>query len=106
MVRHEASYRLSQPVPLGATLMLLAKWPMVTEAFTLKYSSSKLAVTTASKDGIGFCPFVCFFSELQPWFTGMSMSNAIGLLEVKFLDQYKMMDKATAFAKNVFINLR
>lgn len=34
------------------------------------------------------------------------MSNAIGLLEVKFLDQYKMMDKATAFAKNVFINLR
>lgn len=34
------------------------------------------------------------------------MSNAIGLLEVKFLDHYKMMDKATAFAKNVFINLR
>lgn len=61
MVRHEASYRLSRPVPLGATLMLLAKWPMVTEAFT-----SKLAVTTASKDGIGFCPFVYFFSELQP----------------------------------------
>ena len=48
------------PVPLGAALMLLAKCPLVAGAFTLKISSSKQPVTTASSDGIGFCFFVWF----------------------------------------------
>lgn len=38
MVHHEVSYRLSRPVPLGTALMLLAKCPLVAEAFTLKIS--------------------------------------------------------------------
>lgn len=66
MVRHEASYRLSQPLPLGAALMLLAKCPVVAKAFTLKISSSKQAATTARNDGIGFRFFVGFSSELRP----------------------------------------
>lgn len=77
MVRHEASYRLSQPLPLGAALMLLAKCPVVAKAFTLKISSSKQAATTARNDGIGFRLFVGFSSELRPWFTGTAMSNRI-----------------------------
>lgn len=105
MGRREASYRLSRPLPPGTALMLLAKCPVVAEAFTLKISSSKQAVTIASNDGIGFRFFVCFFSELRPRFTGTAMSDRIVLLEVKFLDQHKMVDKANAFAKNVFINL-
>ncbi|GLD55506.1 uncharacterized protein AKAME5_002855200 [Lates japonicus] len=35
-VRREASYRLSQPLPLGAPSMLLAECPAGSEAFTLK----------------------------------------------------------------------
>lgn len=33
------------------------------------------------------------------------MSNCIVVLEVQLLDQHEMVDKANAFAKNVFINL-
>lgn len=69
MVGHEGSDRLSQPLPLGAALMLLAKCPLVADAFTLKMLSSKQAVTTASNDGIGFSFFVWFCSEPRPWFT-------------------------------------
>lgn len=100
MVHHEASYRLSQPLPLGTALMLLAKCPVVAETFT-----SKQAITTASNDGIGFLFFVCVFSELRPSFTGRAMSNRIALLEVKFLEQHKMVAKANVFAKNIFIHL-
>lgn len=101
----ELQYRLSQTLPPGAALMLLAKCPVVAKALTLKISSSKQAVTTVSDDGIGFHFFVCIFSELQPWFRGTATSICIVLLEVQLLDQHEMVDKANAFAKNVFINL-
>lgn len=103
MVRQEGSYPVSQPLPLGAALMLLAKCPVVAKAFTLKISTSKQAVTTASDDRIGNRFFVQFISELWPWITGMAMRNR--MLEVKFLDQHKMVDKAITFAKNVSIKM-
>lgn len=73
MVQHEGTYRLSQPLPLGTALMLLAKCPVVAEAFTLKiWVQSRQSPQLAMMEWDS--TFLCVFSlncshdlQGQPW---------------------------------------